>query len=153
MVRIRPPPPRKTAIRKDGGFLWWKKGWMDSKIRNVRLRGSLARCGLDRIDTSIFIPSGMKMQTNPSSPTRKSPDASHQDFFSYIRLAASSIAAQCYWLAPVILGFAQFNGEYNITSASAEISLSRKAQYHSGVSRNITKNFTACYNADIVSMR
>ena len=48
--------------------------------------------------------------SNPSSPTRKSPNALHSDFFSYIRLAASSI------------GFAQCFGEYNITSAQAEIS-------------------------------
>ena len=34
------------------------------------------------------------------------------EFFSYIRLAASSIASQWYWLAPVLLGFAQLFGEY-----------------------------------------
>ena len=37
MVRIRPPPPQKTAIRKDGGFLWWMNGWMDS---NMKMQGS-----------------------------------------------------------------------------------------------------------------
>ena len=131
MVRIRPPPPRKTAIRKDGGFFVVEERvdeFEDPKCDSpVDCRLPPAR----RWQHLYFhSPKGMKMQTNPSSPTRKNPLAKQADFFSYIRLTASSIAPQCYWLAPVILGSAQFNGEYNITSAQAEISLSRQAQYH-----------------------
>ncbi|MBR2719469.1 MAG: hypothetical protein IKB78_09270, partial [Clostridia bacterium] len=74
-----------------GGFLWWKKGgW----IRRSKMQGSIGAL-LDAgstASTPLFsFPTGMKMQTNPSSPTRKSPNALHSDFFSYIRLAASSI--------------------------------------------------------------
>ena len=53
---------------------------------------------------------------------RKNPLAKQADFFSYIRLTASSIASQCYWLTPVLLPAGSW--EANI------ISLLNQQKYH-----------------------
>ena len=60
---------------------------------------------------------------------RPPPPEKHQAvglvFFSYIRLRRVLLAMPVIFALQVVLGFAQFIGEYNITSALAEISLSR----------------------------
>ena len=59
----------------------WVDGFEDPKCDSpVDCRLPPAR----RWQHLYFHSTGMKMQTNPSSPTRKSPDASHQDFFNEI---------------------------------------------------------------------
>ena len=67
MSRVRLPAPKQ--ITEYGGVPEWPKG-TDCKSAAFRFDGS-----------------------NPSSPTRKSPNALHSDFFSYIRLAASDIGS------------------------------------------------------------
>ena len=69
------------------------------------------------------------------SSARKNPLALQADFFSYIRLTASSIGSASDIRKRVLLGFAQFVGEYNITSAKQKyhceaISLRRQPEYH-----------------------
>ena len=52
------------------GFLFWTIDRFEDL--NATVRWTVARCGLDRIDTLIFIPhQGMKMQTNLASITKK----------------------------------------------------------------------------------
>ena len=74
-------PTTKTAIRKDGGFFVLEDGWMDSKIQNARLRGSLARCGLDRIGSSIFIPAGNENANESVLPHQKKSACIASGFF------------------------------------------------------------------------
>ena len=60
---------------------------------------------------------------------QKAPSQRLGAFCSYIRLSESSIASQCYWLAPVVLPASSW-GEYNITFAAGK-NITVK-QYHSG---------------------
>ena len=72
MVRIRPPPPRKTAIRQDGGFLWWKKGWWIRTYFNATLRWSVARRAGSRRHLN-FLPPQAEENANrirPPSPEK-----------------------------------------------------------------------------------
>ena len=116
------------------------------KIQNATARGTVACRQLDGGNTAVFVHSGTETQTNLAGTSKKL-QALGLEFFSYIRLGRVILSVPVIFASQVILPDGSW-GEYNITSAQAEISLSRMAQYHSGVRRNITCCRLRCHHSN-----
>ena len=87
--------------------------------RSIRYRGQVVRQESAKLS---FASSNL-------AGTSKKLQAFGLEFFSYIRLGRVILSVPVIFASQVILPDGSW-GEYNITSAQAEISLSRKAQYH-----------------------
>ena len=108
-------------------------------LKDVVYYGSTCRCDgmVDVVDS--------KSTAGDSVPVRvRSPAPEKAPYGVLFQLY--SPCGELYWLRQLYLlrkwywASPSFRGEYNITSASAEISLSRKWKYHSAARRNITNN-------------